>query len=104
MERTGSRTVFVYGASDDLIEVDGDVRGCDEYPSDDAHFVFSNGVEAVRLRVWFTRRGLWAIAAAPVDEDTPMLPVRLEGAARGYSAKAQIDDVNLIVHEAPETR
>lgn len=38
-------TVTLYGASDDLIEVEGDVSGCDEYNADDEHFVLI-GLEA----------------------------------------------------------
>lgn len=92
-------TVTMFGASDDLIEVDGSCPGCDEYPGDDEHFVVTgdNG-DVVRVRVWFTRRGVWAIAAAPVREDEAMLPVTISG--EGRTAKAVIANARRVVHEA----
>lgn len=92
--------VTLSGASDDLIEVEGDVPGCDEYNADDAHFVLASPEGSVRVRVWFTKHGIWAIAAAPVDELEPMLPVHLTG--EGYSAKARVEGVKLVVREAPD--
>jgi len=46
--------VTIYGASDDLIEVEGDVPGCDEYNQESAVPGYSaratfKGVEAVEL-------------------------------------------------------
>jgi len=58
-------TVSVYGASDDLIEVDGDIR--EEfgwYPSDDdkpALLAFSDGTV---LRIVFGEAGIWRITPA----------------------------------------
>ena len=95
-------TVTLYGASDDLIEIEGDVPGCDEYNAEDEYFVLI-GLEAkTRVRVWFTRGGVWAIAAAPVGEDIPMLAVVIEASERGYSARATVDGVHLVVHEAKQ--
>lgn len=96
--RVAEHTVVLYGASDDLIEVEGDAPGCDEYPAEDAHFVLVGAVAKVRVRVWYTRRGVWAVAAAPVEEDTPMLPVALTGS--GYSARATVEGVTMVVREA----
>jgi hypothetical protein len=94
--------VVLYGASDDLVEVDGNLKGCDEYPTDDAHFVLTGGAAgAVRIRVWFTKRGLWAVAAAPVDEGVPMLSLHIYGAENGYSAMAVVEGVEMVVHEVP---
>lgn len=53
-------SVTVYGASDDLIEVEGNVR--EEFPwieSDPAYLGFSNGVV---LRVGYSDSGVWRIA------------------------------------------
>lgn len=98
----GVSTIVLYGASDDLIEVEGDRPGCDEYNAEDQHFVLAGANGTVRVRVWYTRRGLWAIAAAPVDEDTPMLPVAIEAGEKGYTAKATVHGVELVVAEAQE--
>lgn len=101
MEEAGMTEVTPYGASDDLIEVEGNVSGCDEYNADDAHFVLVGEVGKVRLRVWYTRRGVWAIAAAPVEEDARTLPVMID--AEGYSAHAHVEGVQMVVREAEES-
>lgn len=95
-------TVTIYGASDDLIEVDGHVTGCDEYPSEDDHFVLIGEAGKVRVRVWYTERGLWAIAAAPVDEDTPMLSLALSAGEKNYTAQAVVEGVDLVIRERRE--
>jgi hypothetical protein len=92
-------SVIVYGASDDLIEIEGSVQGCDEYNGDDEHFVLIGDEAKVRMRVWYTRRGVWAIAVAPVGEDIPMLEVQIAPADRGYTARAIVNGVRLVVHE-----
>lgn len=92
--------VYFSGSSDDLIEVEGKVPGCDEYNSEDEHFLAIGPAGKVRLRVWFTRRGLWAIAIAPVAEDVPMLAVSFEAVQTGYSARALVEGVEMVVHEA----
>lgn len=92
-------TVTVYGSSDDLIEVEGSCAGCDEYNGEDERFVLTgeNG-DAVRLRVAYVVPGVWAIAVSPVDEDEAMLPVAVTG--ERYTAKAVIENVRRVVHEA----
>jgi hypothetical protein len=90
-------TVVVYGASDDLIEIEGDVQGCDEYPQADGQFVLVGDGAQVRLRVSYTRAGIWAIAVAPVGEAMPMLPVTLTDG--GYTPRATIEGVRLVFHE-----
>lgn len=95
--------VTLYGASDDLIEVEGDCSGCDEYNSEDSHFVLiGHSGASVRVRVWYTRRGLWAIAVAPTEEDSAMLPVEITG--RGYTAIAVVPNVKHVIHEAKEEK
>lgn len=93
-----SETITVYGSSDDLIEIEGATNR--EYDSADSHFVLVGRGGQARLRVWYTKRGVWAIAAAPVDEDVPMLPVTLT--SEGYSAKATVEGVNTVVREADD--
>lgn len=93
-------TIKLYGASDDLIEVEGDVSGCDEYNGADAHFVLVGASAQTRIRVWYTARGVWAISAAPTDEDVAMLPVSINNAETGYSAEATVEGVHTIIREA----
>lgn len=53
-------TVTIYGASDDLIEVEGDVPGCDEYNSIDAplYVELSTGDA---FKVEYTDEGVWRV-------------------------------------------
>jgi hypothetical protein len=94
--------VVIYGASDNLIEIKGQVRGCDEYNAEDAQFVLTgaheDGLAQTRLRVVYLPKGVWAISVAPVSEDVPMLPVFIS--QERYSAKATIAGVGSIVREA----
>lgn len=93
-------TITFYGSSDDLIEVEGPLAGCDEYPGDDENFVVTGIDGALRVRVLYTPGGVWAIAAAPFEEDRPMLPVKISGHPNGYSACAIISGADMIVREA----
>ncbi len=73
-------TVTVYGSSDDLIEIDGDVReefGVPSYNDPTALLAFSDGTV---LRITYTADGFWRITPVVVaseyelrqatDEDT----------------------------------
>lgn len=62
------RFVTFYGAGDDLVEVEGTIPGCDEYPTDDATF----GIGGLWVRVKYESDGVWSIAVKQVDEDVPV--------------------------------
>ena len=51
-------SVTVYGASDDLIEVEGDIREEFTPHGDNAYLAFSNGIV---IHVEYTRSGIWRI-------------------------------------------
>lgn len=92
-------SVTFYGASDDLIEVEGDAPGCDEYPLDDATFlVTTHDGPQVRVRVRYTETGLWAIEVAQSAEDEPTPFMELFG--ERYTMKLRIYAVKLVVREA----
>jgi hypothetical protein len=91
--------VTIYGASDDLVEVEGVVSGCDEYNTEDASFVLVGDSGQARVRCWYGRKGVWGIAVSPVDDGIPMLAVAIEGASSGYSAQATISGVLSVVRE-----
>ncbi len=71
-----SRKVCVYGASDDLVEIE-DASGelTEEYSSYDKPFqaILSESATAYKasLRVSYESAGVWAVALFQVDEDTP---------------------------------
>ena len=96
-------TVIIAGASDDLIEIDGKVPGCDEYyaDSDDSGtFVLSGPAGTARVRVTYGDSGVWEITVAQTGEDAPMLPVSITG--DGYTFRATFQDVSLVVREHTE--
>lgn len=53
-------TIIIYGASDDLVEVEGKVPGCDEYTSFDRPKVVVCEPSGDRFRVEFGQRG-WTV-------------------------------------------
>ena len=80
------RHLTFYGASDDLIEVEGDVPGCDEYPGEDSTFL----VAGIAVRVFYGP-GVWAITVVQIDEDVPVLAENITLAAQGYSMRLDLD-------------
>lgn len=94
--------VTIYGASDDLIEVEGDAKGCDEYPATDdmAAFVLVGGEARTRIVVRYTDDGVWAVSVAPHDEGTLMHFVEVGENANGYSAEARVRGVDAVIREA----
>lgn len=94
-----SGQVVIYGSSDDLIEIEGACKGCDEYNEDDATFVLIGGEARTLVHVRYADFGVWAITVSLAGEDIPMLPVAITGS--GYTAKATIEGVDLVIHEAP---
>lgn len=92
-------TAVFYGASDDLVEVEG-VKGSDEFacgwhPSNHR----GPGVVAQfnlggRLRVFAIYDGCWSFAAAQVDEEIPLpeWPIRVrQSTDTPYSTRLEID-------------
>lgn len=95
-----SGAVVIYGASDDLIEIEGQVPGCDEYGAEDdgAQFVLIGDNAQTRLRITYMPGGVWGITVSQIDEDMAMLPMFIN--SEGYSAKATVQGVRSIVREA----
>ena len=92
--------ITIYGASDDLVEVEGTVPGCDEYPTEDVWLRVIGEGKTTRIRVRFGDAGTWAITVAPLDEDVPMHEVTIQQAPRGHSALAIVAGVEQVIHEA----
>lgn len=93
------RTI-VYGASDDLIEIDGAIR--EEFnPNDEPSYLgFSNGVV---LKVTYDNEGIWRIQPRAnhhlvtidfaIGDEAP----RREDGSSGYSDRATMEDVSWVV-------
>ena len=92
--------IAIYGASDDLVEIEaegpyGDEIGC----FDDSVTIEVGDRQSGGLRVvmeYATARadaaGVWSAAVSPLDEDVPIpWPVRVVLAERGYSPVVEID-------------
>ena len=91
------KTIQIYGASDDLIEVDGACKGCDEYNARNHGIVagtlhLDDGVNHVRVHCIYD--GSWAFAVCPQDGDCDKMPwpVRYSfGHDTPYSQTVSID-------------
>lgn len=73
--------VKIYGASDDLIEIEGDIPGCDEYNTEHAYFQ----VAGLQLGVEYNGDGTWEIAVGLIDEDVPVTAENMALAVEGHS-------------------
>lgn len=95
--------VLFYGSSDDLVEIEGDVPGCDEYPLGSGDMsLFEVILPALRTQRAVDERmlvmatygfgGVWMFAWGLVDEDVPLpdWPTRYfyEG---GYTMRLEIE-------------
>jgi|ERR1044071_5669060 hypothetical protein len=91
--------ITIYGASDDLVEVDG-CEGADEFNADDwsADLIAPDGGH-MRVYCRFELTGCWSVGVGQPDEDyqLPGWPVTITQAPAmnpgnpGYSAKLTID-------------
>lgn len=91
-------TVTIYGSSDDLIEIEGDAKGCDEYNAEEGTFVLIGSEGKARVHVSYLDGGVWGIRVSPVEEDAPMPVAAIS--AEGYTARAVFQDVDMVIHEA----
>jgi hypothetical protein len=91
--------ITIYGASDDLVEVDG-CEGADEFGVDRWHgdLIAPDGSQ-MRVHCWYGDNGCWQVGVGQVDEDVqlPAWPVTITQAPAmnpdnpGYSALLTID-------------
>jgi len=66
-----TETVMIYGASDDLVEVEGKIKGADEYSYNDGTWEgvleAPNG-ESALVFVDFRSNGFWTVSLTPYEE------------------------------------
>lgn len=91
--------VTIYGASDDLIEVEGPVPGCDEYNDEFARFRLIGDGKTTVVEVQYVESGVWEIRVRPLAEDVLMHEVAISQSERGYSALAIVAGVEQVVRE-----
>jgi hypothetical protein len=92
--------ITIYGASDDLVEVDG-CEGADEFSTDrwQADLVAPGAKEQMRVHCWYDEDGCWQVGVGQTVEECqlPPWPVTISQAAPmnpdnpGYSALLSID-------------
>lgn len=87
--------IDIYGASDDLVEIDGDVW--DEV-SPGTTITIGNSQRGVIVRMRYCQNGTWRASVAMIDEGVPMFPVSVIEAApggypnpRSYSVMVRVD-------------
>jgi hypothetical protein len=90
-ELTEYTTISFYGSSDDLIEIEGDIKGCDEY--DVGGQITSFVVAGLSVSLQYAYGGCWSISVNLVDEDVAVEAknMRLSVAPNGYSMLLEMD-------------
>jgi hypothetical protein len=87
--------VIVYGASDDLIEIEGAI--VEEFTAEDEadRLIFSDGTV---LEIRYTREGVWRIE--DVHRGTARLTVDVapDGDEDNYSDRATLEGVTWVIH------
>ena len=101
------KTIKIYGASDDLIEVEGDCPGCDEYNARMKGILagtlhIEDGTNHIRVHCIYD--GAWAFAVCPQDGDCDILPWVVSysfGMDSSYSqtVKIEVTDNCTVVYE-----
>lgn len=90
-------SITVYGASDDLIEVEGDIT--EEFPyrddNDDNLLAFSNGTV---LRIRFDAAGVWRISPVMVGAGLVDIVQAPEGDEDNYSDRATVTGAAWVGH------
>ena len=86
-------TIVIYGASDDLVEIEGSARGCDEYNLDEC--VVELLPSSDRFRVKYGGRGDDAVWVVTHEHASGSLEVRIEKAPPGedpdpYTDRAEV--------------
>lgn len=88
------KTVSIYGASDDLIEVSG-IPGADEFASykTPIDFAIWHSTGEMRITAIYGTNGCWSFALGQTGEEEsfPDWPVRITQHERGYSTLVEID-------------
>jgi hypothetical protein len=79
-------TVTFYGSSDDLVEVEGDVPGCDEYNAEAAAFELAG----LRIGVEYVKGGVWEIGVM-IDDDVPVTATNIRMEPSGYTMRLLLD-------------
>lgn len=97
----------IYGASDDLIEVEGHDRA-DEYNGDRLRFTIGDRAGGVVVLMEYanarvTEEGCWHATICQIAEDVPIpWPTHIEVASSGYSVEVAIgcpNDTPVIIEE-----
>lgn len=74
------QTIKIYGASDDLIEVEGGANGCDEFNGEDGIIVIEPTGDRFRVKYGADNRAVWDVTHEHVSG---LLQVSIEEAPEG---------------------
>lgn len=97
-------SVTIYGYSDDLIEVEGDIEDEFSYKDDDKGDVlsFSNGTV---LRIEYSSDGLWKIVALAGAEHVTVEYSAIDAESSEYSDRVMVDgDISWVTHGSTVTK
>ncbi|SNR32992.1 hypothetical protein [Blastococcus mobilis] len=89
-------SIVITGASDDLIEIDGDIT--EEFYGNDEDgdlLAFSDGTV---LRISYTRSGVWRIVPITTGPGFVGITQAPEGDEDNYTDRAEVTDATWVVH------
>lgn len=81
--------IRIYGGSDDLIEVEGNAKGCNEYDGEKATFHIAGLIVTVSYSN--ENNGCWGIQVTQIDEDLPVKAENLSLFPLKYSMVLEMD-------------
>ena len=85
--------IKIYGASDDLIECDGEVPGCDEFYGDNGLVVLAPTGDRFRVKYGEGHRAVWSVTH---EHDSGKLQVSIVKAPPGDDPDPYTDTVMII--------
>lgn len=89
------KTIKFYGFSDDLVEISGPLKGCDEYSAyKDLEFdIVSPRKDMMRVITHYGSNGCWSFAPSIAEEDLPFpnWKISFEEARHGYSTVMSVE-------------
>ena len=88
-------TITFYGASDDLVEIEGNVAGCGEYDAyedNQASFAVtategSGQIQGLRVHVRYERTACWSVGISPLEEGSELPDWNPRITFSGYTAR-----------------
>jgi hypothetical protein len=94
--------ITITGHSDDVVNIEGNGSGIDEAGDGAALIVLGVndlGNAGVRVKMRYTRNGVWTAEVGPVQEGLAMLVTTIKAADNGYSVEVSVHGAVSVIRE-----